>query len=111
MCGGLQEEELSRLANALNWNGTSMALLKKKGTVTIHNYRAEKSESRITVSLGGRAEKASDGGKIQLNDFRPDDWSANDYGAVNNHSDVTWEVSLEPGQSRTFTYEASLYVH
>jgi hypothetical protein len=28
---------------------------------------------------------------------------------VNNHSDVTWELTLEPGASKTITYEVSFF--
>ena len=111
MCGNYQEEELSRQPNAMNWNGTSYALIRKKATVTIDNKRKEKSLTRIVISLGGRAEKASDGGKVRLDDYRTTDWHNSGYHGANNHSDVTWEFELEPGQSKTLTCEISIYVH
>lgn len=111
MRGNYQEEELSRQPNALSWNGTSYTLIRKKATVTIDSKRREKSLTRISVALGGRADKASDGGKIRVDDFRRADWHNSAYQGANNHSDVTWEFELEPGQSKTLTFDLELYVH
>ncbi|MBI3831787.1 MAG: hypothetical protein HY291_19860 [Planctomycetes bacterium] len=111
MCGSYSEEELSRQPNAMNWNGTNYTLIHKKATVTIDNKRKEKSLTRVSVSLGGKAEKANEGGKVKLDDFRLLDWQNTGYYGANNHSDVSWEFELEPGQTKTLTFEITLYVY
>ncbi|MCP4250358.1 MAG: hypothetical protein GY778_25220 [bacterium] len=104
------EQELERTPNALKWNSYQYSLIRKKGTVTVTNYRDDASELHITVGVGGKADEASDDGQIRLDDYRPADWSGNTYGPVNNHSDVTWTFTLPPGESKTLTFEFSFYV-
>ncbi|MCW8133949.1 MAG: hypothetical protein KIS92_26625 [Planctomycetota bacterium] len=111
MCGNYQEEEIARQPNAMNWNGTNYTLIRKKATVTVVNKRAEKSLTRVNIGLGGKAEKASDNGKVRLDDFRPRDWYNSGYQVANNHSDVNWEFELEPGATKTLTFEITLYVY
>ena len=107
--GKYEEKEVDRQSNALSWSNETYSLVKKQGTVTITSYRKEASPVRVTVSVGGRAEDASDGGKIVVNDLQADDWAGGAY-AVNNHSDLSWEFTLDPGQSKTLTYSFSFYV-
>jgi hypothetical protein len=107
--GKYAEREIERRSNALNWSSATYSLVRKEGTVTITSYRREASPVRVTVSVGGRAEDATEGGKILVNDLRADDWAGGAY-AVNNHSDVSWEFVLEPGQTKTLSYTFSFYV-
>lgn len=107
--GRYEERELERRSNALNWSSDTYSLVKKQGSVTITSYRREASLVRVTVSVGGRVEEASDQGKVLVNDLRAEDWAGGAY-AVNNHSDVAWEFTLEPGQTRTLTTTFSFYV-
>ena len=95
---------------AMKVDGYDYTLIKKKGTITLTSFRKENSTMRITLSTGGKIEKASDKAKIKVNDFRPDDWDDQSYMRPNNHSDVTWEFTLEPGQSKTLTYTLSSYI-
>ena len=80
------------------------------------NHRTEESRVEVNVATGGTAEKVSDGGKVTLNDFRASDWDRNgDYGyneviRLNQHSDVEWELVLEPGQTKELTYEVVYFV-
>lgn len=110
MCGTYTEEELSRRANALNWNRNQYAEVKKRATVTVMNQRLEPSRTRITVSLGGKVELASDEGKIRLNDFRRGDWNDTSYREINNHSDVSWELELKPGETKKLTFDFLMYL-
>jgi hypothetical protein len=82
----------------------------KKGTVTVTNFRKEKGIMRVSVSTGGQVSDVSDGGKAVLNDFRPGDWQEAPYHHINNHSEVNWELTLDPGQTKTVTYTVSFYV-
>ena len=107
--GTYQEEEIGREANAIKWAGYSYARIRKSGTVSLTSAREETIKLRITVSCGGRAATASDDGRITINDHRGEDWEGAPY-AINNHSDVSWELTLEPGASKTLTLEFEVYV-
>jgi len=110
MCGSVKEEETLRQQNALNWDGNHYALVRKKVTISVSNFRTEKSSTRVTLSTGGKAEKASDGGVVKLNDSRPDDWQNGEWRGINNHSDVAWDLELAPGEIKTLTFELSFYI-
>lgn len=108
--GDYVEEELSRTPDALNWNRKSYSLIKKRGTISLTNYRKESSQMRISTSIGGKATTASDNGAIHVNDHRRQDWKGHNHAVVNNHSDVTWDLNLRPGESKTISYEFEFYV-
>lgn len=105
------EEEIDRKPNALLWNHTQYALVRKRAEVTITNRRPEAIELRVRLGVAGRVTEASDEGAIVLNDFRADDWRNDHQARVNNHSDVTWNITLKPGETRTVTYAAQFYVY
>jgi hypothetical protein len=111
MHGTTDEEEISRKPNAAQFEGYEYALVQKKGTVTITNGRKENSEVCVSVGTGGKVETASDQGKIKLNDFHAEDWDDASYTHVNNHSDISWEFTLKPGETKTVEYTVSFYVH
>jgi hypothetical protein len=111
MRGSLQEEELNRQPNALHWSDHNWSKIRKSATVTVTNNRKEESAMRVTVSLGGLAERVSGNGTVRVNDYRRDDWYdywSND--TINNHSDVSWQLTLEPGETKTLTFEFMFYV-
>ncbi len=105
------EEEIDRKPNALHWYSTHYVLVRKRGEVTVANHRAEAIDLRITTAIAGRVMEASDGAKIVINDYRPGDWQNDSMARVNNHSDVTWELNLKPGETRTMSYEAQFYLY
>lgn len=107
--GRYEERELERRSNALSWSGDAYSLVLKQGTITVTSFRKEASPLRVTVSVGGKVEEASDAGRVLVNDLKAEDWSGGAY-AVNNHSDVAWDLTLEPGQSKTLTYRFGFYV-
>ncbi len=107
--GTYAEQEIDREAKALHWGSYHWARVRKKGTVTLTNYGDEPIDMLITVSSGGKAESASDDASIFINATRVEDWRGG-HAAVNNHSEVAWKISLEPGASRTLTYVFSYYV-
>jgi hypothetical protein len=109
MCGDYAEEELSRQANARRWNGSELTLVRKKATITVRNLRKEAAQTRVAVALGGKAEVVSDGGRIQLNDYRSEDWKDGGSHRFNNHSDLAWEFALEAGATRVLTCEFTYY--
>lgn len=105
------EEEIDRKPNALLWNHTQYALVRKRAEVTITNRRPEAIELRVRLGVAGKVLEASDDGAIVLNDFRAEDWRNDHQARVNNHSDVTWNITLKPGETRTVTYAAQFYVY
>jgi len=109
--GSIDEEELARQPKALHHNGYDFTQITKKGTITISSFRNEKSQMRIAFATAGVVSKVSDDGKIRLNDGRSDDWDNSENIRVNNHTDVTWDVTIEPGEKKTITYEVSFYTY
>ncbi|HYO08322.1 MAG TPA: hypothetical protein VER17_05075 [Tepidisphaeraceae bacterium] len=106
--GSIDEQEISRQDNALRFDGSDYSRVTKRGTITLNSFRRERSTMRINLGIGGKVLSASDEGKVTLNDLEPDDW-ANGSVRINNHSDVTWELDVEPGVTKTITYEVSFY--
>lgn len=106
-----KEEELDRVPNAVVWHGNAYARVKKRATITLSSFRSVNSDVRIRLSTGGKVTAASDGGEVKINDYNPADWGEHrlDY-RMNNHSDVSWNLTLEPGQTRTLTLEFEMYV-
>jgi hypothetical protein len=106
-----EEQELERVPNALRWGDYSFAKVRKRATIKVSSFRSEASAMRVRLTTGGKASDASDDGKIVVNDFDPDDWGQNrwDY-RPNNHSDVSWDFSLEAGKSKTLTVEFVVFV-
>jgi hypothetical protein len=107
--GTHEEEELDRQVKAMRWGGYDWALVRKRGAVTVTNYRDEAADMLITVQTGGRVESASDGGAIKIDATRAEDWSGQ-HSAINNHSATAWSLSLAPGETRTVTYDVTYYV-
>ncbi len=108
--GDYVEQELNRIPNALVWDRDHFSLIRKKSTITVTNYRDEASQMRVSTSIGGKVESASDNGVIRINDYHLQDWKKYRGWTVNNHSDVTWEFKLNPGESKSITFEFSFYV-
>jgi hypothetical protein len=107
--GTHDEEEIGRESKALRWGGYDWAHVRKKGAVTVTNYRDEPTDMLVSVSTGGKVESASDDGTIKINATRVEDWYGG-HAAINNHSDVAWSLTLEPGETRTVSYVVSYYV-
>ncbi len=107
--GSLQETELERESSALRWAGSTFARIKKQGTVTVTNFTKQSIRMRITAHVPGKAAAVSDEGALTLDDYHADGWYRNGYG-VNNHSELSWDVELEPGQTIKRTYTVEFYV-
>lgn len=107
--GEFRDEEISRQQNAYERGGTSYDLISKRGTITITNFRKEASKIQVNVSAGGKATAASDGGTIRMNDYRAADWAEGQGASINQHSDIRWEITLEPGAKKEITYTIDLY--
>ncbi len=107
--GELSEEEIERQSNVLQWGGRSYSLIRKKGTITVTSYRDQPSAMRISAQVAGKVTRADHDATVRVDDFHPSDWQS---GRVwqNNHSEVTWALTLKPGESVTLTYDVSFYV-
>jgi hypothetical protein len=103
------EREIERELNAIRVGGYEYTLVRKEAEITLTNYRTDAVKLRVRASFGGRAEHASHDGKIVINEFRAEDWQEQRY-ALNQHSDVEWELELRPGASTTLSYVSSFYI-
>lgn len=98
------EAVIERKPNALTVDGRSYTLVRKKGTIVLKSFRGEKSPMVVRLDAGGSLE--AEGAKVVRGDGRPEDGA---HPAVNGHATATWELTLEPKQSRTMTYQLSVY--
>jgi len=49
--------------------------------------------------------------QIALRSFDPRDWQGSGYETrLNGHSDLTWNLSLDPGASRVVSFDVEMYV-
>jgi hypothetical protein len=109
MSNSAEEVEVSRKNDAVVFGGFSFAKITKKGTITITNFRKEKSVMRISMGTGGRVEEVSDDGKIKINDLQASDWQEYGYHVANPHSDISWDLTLEPGVTKVLSYTVTVY--
>ncbi len=101
-----EERETGREPNAYEVYGNSLTRIVKAGTLTVTNRRREPAAMRLSLSMGGRVDTASDGGKVVVNEGRRDDWQEWPWwwwGTVANHSDVSWSLTLAPGETKTLS--------
>jgi hypothetical protein len=109
MSNSSEEVEVSRKPDAISFGGYTYAKITKKGTITITNFRKEKSVMRVSMATGGRVEEVSDDGKVKTMDSQASDWQEYAYHVANPHSSVSWDLTLEPGASKTVSYTVSVY--
>jgi len=108
--GTYEEEETDRQVKAIRFDGHDHVRISKKGTLKVTNYKTEPASLVITCQFGGNATSASDGGKIVIGDFSSGDWT--DFRgsrALTGHSTVTWEITLDPGETKEITCEYAYY--
>jgi len=102
--GTYAEKEVGRDGNALRFDANSYMRVRKTGTLTLANYKAEEIEAVVTCEFGGHCDSATDDGDITLTDFRSDDWkNYRGHPAVNQHSTVRWTAKLKKGETKTFS--------
>lgn len=98
-----EERETGREPRAHEVYGHTLTKVLKSGTLTVTNRRTEAAAVRLSISMGGRVDTASDGGVIVLNEGRRDDWQEWPWwwwGSVANHSEVAWSLTLAPGETK-----------
>jgi len=108
--GSVNTEEIERQLQALTWDGNRYAKIRQRATLEVTSFKQQPIPLEISFRFGGRAEQASDGGKITLAPYRDDDW--NQYRgsqAVNNSSTVRWALNLEPAKTFQPTVDYHFY--
>lgn len=93
------EREVGRTSDAKTVDGNRYTLVAKKGTIALANRQREAVVMRVTLSTLGKVEKASHGGKLEVDE----------QDRVNNQSRVSWEVTLAPGQTMELSYDLGVY--
>ena len=97
--GNFSEEETDRQLKALVWEGRQYTRIVQRATLSLRNYKKETVEAEIVVQLGGKAEEASDKGKVALAPYQPADWKQyRGDPAVNNSSTIRWTASIKAGE-------------
>ena len=109
--GTCAEEETAREIKAVHYNGSDYTRVTKKGTLRVTNYKKEAVALVVTCALGGNASKTSDDGRISVTDYDRRDWGGEIPGnsALNGHSVIVWEFTLEPGKPKELTCEYAFY--
>ena len=98
--GTYREEETARKLNALELNGHNYAQSDKTATLNLNNRKPTPIEVEITFRTGGKADEASNDGKITLNSHSASDWiDYRGFSAVNNSSTVVWRSTIKPKET------------
>lgn len=108
--GTYREEEIERVPDALRIDRREYTKVRKRATVTLKNIRAEASSVCATVSVAGAASAPSHNGTVTIDTWRPQDRDFGIEPRANNHSDLKWEVKVEPGQSVELTFEYTVFL-
>lgn len=108
--GTYEEEEISREANSIKFDGHSYVQIAKEGKLKVTNYKNENISLLITAQFGGNCTKASDDGQFTLVDFSRSDWSNfQGHPALIGHSKVSWQLKLKAGETREVTCQYHYY--
>jgi len=108
--GSMNTEEIERELQAITWDGNRYAKIRQRAALEVTSFKHQPIPLEISLRFGGRAEQASDGGKITLAPYREDDW--NQYRgspAVNNSSTIRWTLNLEPAKTIRPTVDYHFY--
>jgi hypothetical protein len=103
-----EEVEVSRNPQALQWNNSTYAQIRKKATLTLINSRNKKTTLIAKASVIGKVDAMSDGGTATASDMEFFNYDSG-LRALNARGNVSWELTLEPGEKRVVTMEYSVY--
>lgn len=98
--GTYREEELAREPNALVWRRETWARVTKKAVVSLTNHRAEPSRVRVRLSTVGLVRSAAREGVVRS--LPSED--------VNTRGEVTWSLTLAPGESVALEAEYQTFI-
>ncbi|MFT5722954.1 MAG: hypothetical protein ACI9JN_000059 [Bacteroidia bacterium] len=96
-----EEIETSRTSASKYWNKNKYVAINVSSTITVHNYKSKKAHLEIKRMIYGELKKSDLPWKITA--------IANHY-YVNEGSNVTWSMDVEPGNEKTITYSYVVYV-
>jgi hypothetical protein len=96
-----KETESSR-QRGVNINGSSYDLVTIQGELFIKNYKAQKVDIEITKNFVGESTTASDSGVITK--------KGDILNGINPTTQIIWNQSLDPLESKTITYAYKVYV-
>ncbi|HLU38230.1 MAG TPA: hypothetical protein VK081_02520, partial [Planctomycetota bacterium] len=108
--GTYEEEQTAVQPNALTWNRSVYARVTLRGKARVANHERHAVDVRVRASVGGRVLQADGDAKVVLRGHDPADWQGASFDArPNGHSDVTWNVRLEPGAEQELTFEFEVF--
>jgi hypothetical protein len=107
------DTELERSVAATHLNFHSYTRLRKRTEVTVSNNSDKPATVEVNLSAGGKADQVSDSGTANVADYNGSDWSNSpgDTSSLNSHSDVTWTVTLQPGERKTVSARFTYFVY
>ncbi len=98
--GTFDDEETGRKLNDLQWNNMHYARIDKSATMRLTNRKKIPIDVEIMFRTGGKADEATEDGKVILRPFTSADWTEyHGSPSVNNSSLVQWKSTVKPGAS------------
>jgi len=95
--GKVVDVETDRKLNEMKWQGYSYAKVLGQIDVELANNKTEPVPVEVRLRFGGKADEASEDGKIRLEMFHKEDWvNYRSDTAVNNSTVITWTSTIEP---------------
>ena len=98
--GRVRDQEVKRDLEALRFGRNSYARINGKIESAIRNQKSEPIDVEVSLRFGGKADAATNSGKIRTSSFQSTDW--NNYRgdpAVNNSTEVTWSEKIDAGKT------------
>ena len=105
------EEETEREHNAGSINGRNFTRIGKRGYLRVTNHKQASIQLEVRCEIAGNATWASDEVDPVRGDYRASDWR--DFSgtpAMNGHSTMTWNLTLDPGSSKELIFEYEYFV-
>ena len=96
------EVEIEKIDNAKKYNSYQYRKVIIKGSITIQNSLDKEMKLCLTKSITGLITKASDSGDIK---------STGAYNGLNPYSTAEYNITLQPNETKTLSYEYEVYVY
>ena len=96
-----EEVETSRTGATKYWGKNKYVAINVKSEITVHNYKSKKAHLEINRLVFGSLKKSDVDWKMKA--------VGNTY-TVNEGTNVTWEMDIEPGAEKTITYTYVVYI-
>lgn len=108
--GKVEDTELKREFNALQWRGNDFARVEGNIELELANNKTEPVSVEIRLRFGGKAMQTSDDGKFALEAFRAEDWHDRQGNPINNSCVARWNTSIAPGECFKPTVQYDFYL-